>query len=367
MSNINIDDTDYDIKDALIYSSIDNIITPTNFLNKDATYWKTNQRGTPDSNTSITDGYINFTTMVNATSNNRDASLQNILNKTTIKRACCLKDEDPNNTDFYKVTVKLPYNDNIVSGTDILKNTLYKKYGFFNKEVKIPKTMCDSNYIGPEQDDGKTNNCDSFYRTYCENVKHMYANNIKQTGEPYDSAYLHVYAPDCACFMDTPETNTNVQPACYAPSCLTGGRNIYRDRETRSKGACTINQCNSFIDMGGLLAASGGSIGLTTNVNQTCGEFKNEHENLGSDAANKNNDLLGKLLNDNNLKSSPTPTTTKSSTLPTSTSTSTSNNDYINISNYKILKKNFYIGSGILLVLICCCCIISLIFLFYSK
>jgi hypothetical protein len=279
-NDIEIEDIDNDdvndIKDALIYASIQNIITPNNFLNLDARYWKADDKGNPI-DTSKVDGYINFTTELGITSGNRDSDLQKLINNTTLKRACCLRDEDPENNKNYLVTVKLPYVDSAVPGTDILKNILYKRYGFMNKIVSVPKTICNSselsNYIGPDANDGNTKNCDKFYKLYCENVKHIYNNLVKQNNEKYNSADLKTYAPDCACFMDTPQPNTKVQPACYAPGCLTGSKNIYRDRETREKGACTINQCTTIQNFDSIIAKDGGSIGLSTPINQTCGEY----------------------------------------------------------------------------------------------
>jgi len=81
--------------------------------------------------------FINFLHQIDAT-DDPDNKINNIISNTTIKRACCLKNEDAENPDYYKVNVKLPYVDSLVPGTNIQKLSLYKKYGFMNKELKVP-------------------------------------------------------------------------------------------------------------------------------------------------------------------------------------------------------------------------------------
>ena len=336
-----------DIKDALIYASIPNIINSTNFLNKDARNWNSDNQGNPVDTTTL-DGFINFTTDINVTTSNRDEEMQQILKNTTLKRACCLKNEDRNNSNNYVVTVKLPYVDSQVSGTDLLKNTLYRKYGFMNKQISIPKSMCSlpdvSGYLGYDVKDGRTHpKCDDFYKLYCENVKHMYANVAKSLNQTYDSQFLHTYAPDCACFVDTPKSSTKVQPACYANSCLISGRNVYRDRETRNNGACTLNQCITIQNFDKIIADSGSSIDLSTPINQTCGSYAQEHGGENPHPTTILDKELDDALNGRNNKTTTTTTTNE------------------NTNNKKKLYLYIGLGSGILFLLIVICIVILLL------
>ena len=105
-------DTD-EIKDALIYSSINNVITPINFLNNNATYWDTDSNGNSSPDTSKEKAYINFTQLIDSNVNNSNTKIDSIISNTTIKRACCLKNEDLENPDHYIVNIKLPYIDNL--------------------------------------------------------------------------------------------------------------------------------------------------------------------------------------------------------------------------------------------------------------
>jgi len=332
-----------DFKDALIYASIRNIITPQNILNNNATYWKTDSQGKPiepnaqRNPTTKIDAYINFTKTIGIADDTSDNIIQNLLSDTTIKRACCLKNSDPEDPLSYNVTVKLPYLDSAVPGTNLQKLTLYKKFGFINKKIKVPVSMCPPVYVGPASNDGNSHACDNFYRLYCENAKQMYANDASKIGNTYNPAYLSTYAPDCACFMDTPISATKVQPACYAIGCLTGGKNVYRDRETRKEGACTINQCNSYIDMGGLRAEDGGQIGLSTTVNQTCGEFSNSSSKRGSGSATSENKLLDSIFNEDSSSDSST-STTKAQTSGSGSGTSTSKAQTSGTSTTKVQK-----------------------------
>ena len=219
--------------------------------------------------------------------------MNTLLSNTTIKRACCLKNTDVDDPNHYKVNVKLPYVDALVPLSNVQKLSLYKKYNFMNKEIKIPASLCSViNYKGPDSSDGNNNVCDNFYSAYCENAKQMYYNDVSGLGDTYDGTTFSNYAPDCSCFSDTPQQATSVQAACYAKGCLPKSKGVYIDVLTRKNGACTINQCNSFLDMGQVKADTGGKIDLGFQLNQTCGDFKNTALNKGAQSAIDNNTLL---------------------------------------------------------------------------
>ena len=121
---------DSEIKDALIYSSINNILNQNNFINQNASFWDKDTNGNPKANTTKTNGFINFLNSVGTNTNDPNASLNTLLSNTTIKRACCLKNTDVDDPNHYKVNVKLPYVDALVPLSNVQKLSLYKKYNF---------------------------------------------------------------------------------------------------------------------------------------------------------------------------------------------------------------------------------------------
>jgi len=364
------DNYNYEVKDALIYSSIYNMITPDNFMNKDARNWNKDKDQKPISSTSKLDGYANFTNSIGIISGDQNAQMQTLLSNTTLRRACCLKDVDTENEDYYKVNVKLPYVANEVSDFDINKHKLYEPNGFMFKEIRIPISMCENSWIGPNANDGQTHTCDKFYKLYCENVKLAYNKNSK-----YDSNKLHEYAPDCSCLMDTPESLTNVQPACYALNCLTGGSSVYRDRETREKGPCTVNQCTAIINMGDMIASSEGKINQQTQVNQTCGEFRDSSVNRGAKGAAEDNEYLKSLLNDTKPGDTKPGDTKPGDTKPGNTKPGDNNSGDNNPDDTKPTTtkpgnnqyKIYLYGSISIVIFLCICSIIIIVYFIMTK
>jgi hypothetical protein len=84
---------------------------------------------------------------------NLPSNSDNMLKKSTIYKACCLKRTDGINNDVYLTEVKIPNNSN--------------RNGYDAITVNIPKTECDKiiNINNAEQV------CDSFFRAYCSNIK----------------------------------------------------------------------------------------------------------------------------------------------------------------------------------------------------
>ena len=79
------------------------------------------------------------------TSNDKQKELNELLVNTTIKRACCLGNPEINSStnQRYKITVKLPYVEELVPSTvDSGTKDLWKTFGFMTKEILVPKYMC---------------------------------------------------------------------------------------------------------------------------------------------------------------------------------------------------------------------------------
>ena len=288
-------DTEY--RDALIYATLENQLNAANFRVKpgDATFYNYNSTQGKYLTTSKGEAYNKFLDTVGTTT---QTGLNSILAQTTIKRACCVGNEDDTGK-YFKTKVKLPYIDDIVSemnpkpDASILEN--WKKLGYMHKDVLVPKTMCQIvgsvKYLKPLSGDKTINPCDKFYQTYCENAKLLYSMDL--SGRQFDNEEFRISTPDCACYIDRPEDiDPGVQPPCYTTGCYSTTV-AYNDPATRGDGACKINKCASYFDINEMTALTGGKISAEFNLTQNCGAAKQMLDDLkagkvsAEDAANK--------------------------------------------------------------------------------
>ena len=146
--------------DALVYSSIKNTISSDDWQN----YIKVPTPGWSD-----VDG---------------SPATPSILSDTTIKRACC----NPllNRT----VPVRIPLTPDIITDNNIPANDIRIKYNYFDKDVTVPKNLCDKypDYQW-QSDKGGNAACDDFYRGYCANILYEYK---KMTGADIDPTKYNV-------------------------------------------------------------------------------------------------------------------------------------------------------------------------------
>ena len=213
---------DADVQDALIYSSIQNILTSTNFTN-----------------------------FSNITDESKPDTLNTLISNSTIKRACCLANETTSGSGLFKIDVKLPYVEEIVKQKAAMvpakisqkQAELYKKLGFMTKTITVPKSICDKYQVNaPSKTDSSKRYCDKFYRTYCENTKQMYITDL--SGAYLESEYVSAH-PDCACYIDKPNGfPPEIQATCYATGCSPEVSSVFIDNNSRSN-PCTQNICNN--------------------------------------------------------------------------------------------------------------------------
>jgi hypothetical protein len=247
------------------------------------------------------------------------SDLDNIISNTTIKRACCVQKTDKNNPDMYKINVKLPIPDGYIFDGDPVTSALQQKLGYINKEVKIPKSLCDSSYNGP------SDNCDNFMYLYCNNAKSIYKNDVTLVGSVYSDDEFVTYAPECACYGNPPDFMKNrnmsgLPKTCYLNGCDPNNTGVYLDKTSREK-PCNSTICSTIFNVDNIKA--GGSANLNSAVTQNCGDQIADAKNQAT--ADNIKDSLTKKLNDNNspISSSNPPT---SSNLPTSSNPPTSSN-----------------------------------------
>ena len=121
------------------------------------------------------------------TTGNSADDIDNILDKTTIKRACC------SNTS--NVNVKLPIYPNISFDEFTGGGVIEQKFGFINKTINVPTSSCPTGYnTGTETG----TSCDTFYSLYCSNARKVYKDKKTSLGETLDLEEFKLYSPDCA-------------------------------------------------------------------------------------------------------------------------------------------------------------------------
>ena len=260
-----------DFKDALIYSGIStqqfndtNMRIPSTINNKggNATFFSIDSSQRYDGATTRGTAFTNFKSQ---TGTNTIADLDKLINNTTIKRACCMQSETDNKLG-YKINVKLPYVESVVNtmiGVDATTKSNWKKLGFMTKEISVPKTMCANvdgiDYTINPEIPGTYDKCDKFMLSYCENAKHLY--NLDLSGQTFVNADFIVTTPECGCHIDRPlNFKGSVQPPCYAGTWCYGNSIAYKDRGTRTDGACKINECTSIMNLGDWNTVMGGAI-----------------------------------------------------------------------------------------------------------
>ena len=355
------------ILDALVYSSIDNIISPTQFRNKNGDYWNRlggNQGQTTanqlDENTSSEQAFSNFRKSLFGTTESGIGTLfRNLLSQTTIKRACCLGyNSNPNDKTNFETSIKIPYVEELAvnSGAtiDIINN--WRKLGYISKSVLIPKSMCPIGYNRPLQTEKNSTQCDTFMRAYCENAKELYNLDIQDLNTTYsDNEFMNVN-PECGCFADRlKEFGGQAPPLCYSPRC-NFSNTVYPDQNSRVQGGCPVNQCVAILNLASE-AALGGTAGLTGTTNQSC--FSPEtQKKYGLPSVTPPNGLTppppsGGVTSLPPKKAPSTASTPRTSTQPSSSSPSSSDDTIIQgLSNTTFYAIVGGIGGLILIIII---------------
>src|SRR4051812_10695095 len=119
---------------------------------------------------------------------NIDKRFTELLNSTTIKRACCMN--KLGNTKGSGVFVR------IFEETGQMKD----------KEVYVDATICEN-----ISEDGSTvtykpgnNQCNNFMRVYCDNMKKIFKDKVAAQNGLYSNLDFANDKPECACYGDVP-------------------------------------------------------------------------------------------------------------------------------------------------------------------
>ena len=242
--------------DALVYSTVKNI------LPSDTTTEIIRRRNISSDGT-------------NTGANN---TFNNILDKTTIKRACALNRQGiPKNQidkDNLGVYVKIPIHSEYKEDNDD-NPILHTKFGYVEKKVYVPSYLCDASNVG------FTDANNNFYEIYCAN---QLKNFMDENDGTFDAILWSQYKPDCACYgIPDPNYEKVAQRTCYMPGCIPDAgvhKNVYLDPRSQVNPICTTTICNAINQIEG--ASATGNINYQSQVTQNCSmaSLKKEKEDL---------------------------------------------------------------------------------------
>ncbi len=299
------------VVDALVFAAIaNNVVTDADGINSIIQYTS----GILPSQTGTTIG----------------PTLNNILTKTEIKRACCLGKGT--------IDVRIPLPAEIQLGTVVTSDVLKKKFNYWDKTVAIPKGLCPTGYNRVDNPtDGTTmNNCDVFYKTFCTNTLASYTKMVESMGGKFSVDEFINYKPECACFVPAKaygldDAGFNVVPKCWFTSCDAGGfgqGKVWLDAVSRGTPTCDITYCKNILDINNLTA--GGSITINAKISNLCGSSVTPAPTIAPTAAPAITTkpptaapTIAPTITTKPITSSPTTTTipTTSTTIPSTTTT----------------------------------------------
>ena len=247
-----------DILDALVFTSIKNNI--------------------PFSDTKRFNELKKAASITASDSDTVNTTVNNYLNSTTIKRACCMAKQNPDlikGENIEDIQVKIPY-----IGVPNPRDSLGSKFGFKNISVKVPISLCKSI---SNSDNGNFNpgdkildDCDNFIASYCYNMKYLY---LLENNNSYDPDEFQGYSPECPCYADLQPwavdqsgkvSSTGITRSCILTNCDKNTKSTYLDPSSRGgcQGAFTF--CTAYTNYGKMNASQGGDINLDQKISQNC-------------------------------------------------------------------------------------------------
>ncbi len=326
--------------DALVYAEVNNGITDTEQLQ-------------------------DLANQVNITASNVQ-DIQNGLNayldKTTIKRACCMGRSGANKGDGSTgVAVRIPIPTNYDTNQDLNKN-MENQFGFIEKTVYVSQELCDPLWQKYQP------YCDNFMSVYCANQVQMFKN---ANNGNFDQGNWKLYAKECSCYAPPNPSYSSAPRTCYMNGCSDGDAGVYVDPSSRGK-QCDMTVCTSILNAAGITAGGGANINST--VTQNCGQAIAKKQQETSSESGKSA-TMNTATNSNSQSSSSgssnqsgsSATNGSSSSTTGSGATSTSGSDATTtISGSSSSDSSLYmkIGGG---VLVCLCLLIVLFMIFSGK
>jgi len=259
--------------------------------------------------------------------------LDEILDNTTIKRACCLRKGNENKY----VDVRIPLPTGATNDSTLASGRTAQKYKYYDIRIPITNELCKK--YAPQYKSG-TSYCDDFYKVYCNNIIQSYK---KDNNGKFDFGEFSVYKPECLCYTPLPSSvkDYGVAPQCFIPNCADNSTNVYLDSRWRGKG-CDLTICQASINLNDLSA--GGNADIASNIQQKCGTGAQN----GTDPGTTDPTTTDPGTTD---PTNPTDPTDPGTTDPTTTTDQQTFFD----------KNKFLIFGGIGGVVLLCCCVIIIV------
>jgi hypothetical protein len=311
--------------DALVYAEINN-----NLTNQELVQDLANQANINSSNL-----------------NDIQNRLNQYLDDTTIKRACCMGRAGPNKGDGSTgINVKIPIPDGYNLNQDINKN-LETQFQYIEKTVYVPQEMCDPQWQKFQP------YCDNFMNVYCANQAKAFTD---LNNGNFDQGTWKLYAKECSCYAPPNPSYASAPHTCYMNGCAEGDPGVYVDPSSRGK-QCDMTVCTSILNAAGIQA--GGSANINSQVEQNCGSAiaKRAQEQAtaaaGQELAMKSQTQSGTAVQPaSQLAPQPTPPS------PSTSDTPKSEDDFFT-------KYKTAIIITIIVLLVCCCS--SSVFMFMRR
>lgn len=208
-------------------------------------------------------GYQNLQFTTQEQTNASIQKVNQLLDKTALKKACCLGSTS--------INVRIPVPEDVV-----FDNTppaiIAKQYGYYDVPVTITPEMCNELVPGFNTNNGYAK-CDDFFQTYCDNMIDEFK---KLNNGNFDYETFSIFKPECICFMPKPSWITqsapNVSSKCIFPGCgdYSG---TWVDKQSRT-GDCNETICNVNFNISNITAEEYASI--ISKITQNCGNVQPE-------------------------------------------------------------------------------------------
>lgn len=252
--------------DAMVYSGMKNNLTSQSWLSH---FQRILDNNVNYNDPRLRDGF----NLTEAGTTDMKTLLDVILDKATLKRACC--------SGKNAVPVRMPsIPENTTDALDD-KKKFADIYGFYDHNIEVNPKLCEllvPGYKGTLDTGDTSGKCDNFYQVYCQNMVNEYRESLGN--DPFGYTYFStMYKPECACYMPLPgwikppEDGGVVKPLpaeCLHPGCESGNGTAYLDPISRKYNApCAGAICVAQFDADKLNA--GGNIGIKNKVEQNCG------------------------------------------------------------------------------------------------
>jgi hypothetical protein len=303
--------------------------------------------------------------------------------QTTLKRACCrgITNDDGTLDVNVRIPMPTPTPTEITDNPDWPNYSQMNQYRFYDKKISVPTEMCSLVNVDPSvaQSNPTANAtvCDSFYKTYCENIKKEFKDIKGITGDFSDTDYSIFdtwTGNECACYADLPQWAKDLQAAnqlgVFAPTCSFSnckpGTPSYIDETSRATD-CTQVFCVSNTDYGGLNMGADAYAELNTLTEQNCGVGLSEQNVTGLEPPDAPI-VAGTTEEDRLTNGTTVDDTTVTDTTTGGTVSAIVTDEGVVYATADDKSSILYIlggGGGLLVSLLSCCCLMMIIFILF--